>query len=209
MTIVPKFVDLSHYDDLQDIAKVKAAGILGIVNKATEGPGMVDKTFTIRRPVVGDAGMLYGAYHFVRPGNMAQQAAHFLEVVGDPTGLLLALDHEVAGVSLADAQEWLQIVHDRVGRWPVYYSYSAMLMQSFGARQSAFFSQVRLWLASYTATPRWPTEVWPSWWGWQYTGDSAGQPPHNVPGIVLEGGKGIDMNAFNGTDQELIEQWGA
>ena len=73
--MTPKFLDASHYDDLQNVAKVKAAGILGWINKATEGPGMVDKTFAIRRPVVLGVGLKYGAYYFLRPGDQEAHAA--------------------------------------------------------------------------------------------------------------------------------------
>ena len=195
----PKFLDLSHYDDLQDIAKVKAAGIVGIINKASEGPGMVDRTFAIRRPVVLGAGMLYGAYHFLRPGNMVAQAEHFLNVVGDPTGLLLAADWEVPHISPADLKVWLGTVKDKIGGWPVVYSYASMLIDQLGrSKADAVLAQTRLWLAAYSLHPTWPTQIWAQPWGWQFTGDGSGPGPHQIPGIVLPGSKGIDIDAYEG-----------
>jgi GH25 family lysozyme M1 (1,4-beta-N-acetylmuramidase) len=49
MKFNPVIVDLSHFDDVQDWDLVRSFGILGVINKATEGPGMTDKTFAIRR----------------------------------------------------------------------------------------------------------------------------------------------------------------
>jgi GH25 family lysozyme M1 (1,4-beta-N-acetylmuramidase) len=218
LNLVPKILDLSHYDDLQDIAKVKAAGILGIVNKASEGPGNVDKTFAVRRPVVLDAGLKYGAYHFLRPGDMAQQAAHFLSVVGDPTDLLLMADWETNTVSVAAMKQWLQAVHDKVGRWPVLYSYGAMLIEMLGTKNpDADLAKVKLWLAAYNNHPLWPTQIWGTPWAWQFTGDGNGNGPHQIPGIVLPGSRGIDVDAYDGgdahasdhTDAELLAEWAA
>jgi len=49
MEFKPVIVDLSRFDDVQDWNAVKDFGILGVINKATEGLGMIDKTFAIRR----------------------------------------------------------------------------------------------------------------------------------------------------------------
>ncbi|MGY3459085.1 GH25 family lysozyme M1 (1,4-beta-N-acetylmuramidase) [Bradyrhizobium sp. LM3.4] len=63
----------------------------------------------------------------------------------------------------------------------------------------------RLWLCQYGPTPRLPTGF-ENWWLWQYTGDGIGPLPHNVPGIVAGNG-GIDLNAFDGTVDELAASW--
>lgn len=218
LNITPKVVDLSHYDDLQDIGKVKAAGIVGIVNKASEGPVNVDRTFAIRRPVVLGAGLLYGAYHFLRPGDMRAQARHFLDVVGDPTGLLLMADWEVPGVPPSDLRIWLQAVRDQVGRWPVVYSYGSMLIEQLGtSRPDPLLAQTRLWLAAYTGNPHWPAQIWTRPWLWQFTGDGSGPGVHQIPGIVLPGSKGIDVDAYEGgdahgtdvSDDALRAEWAA
>src|SRR5271169_5513334 len=125
MEFNPVIVDLSHFDDVQDWNAVKEFGILGVINKATEGLGMIDKTFAIRRKPAADHGLLYGAYHFMRPGNPAAQADHFLEVVNsvdDSEHLLLALDHEDRNVPLANAKQFLALVLEKAGRRAVLYS---------------------------------------------------------------------------------------
>ena len=97
MKFNPVIVDLSHFDDVTDWNAVKSFGILGVINKATEGPGMVDRTYAIRCKPARDHGLLYGSYHFLRPGDPIAQADHFLDValaVDQPDDVLLALDHE-------------------------------------------------------------------------------------------------------------------
>lgn len=218
LNIVPKFLDLSHYDDLQDIQKVKAAGILGICNKVTEGLGYVDSTFAIRKPVVLGAGLKYGAYHFIRPGSPSAQAAYFLKHVGDPTGLMLMCDWEVNTVPVAAMKQFMQGVHDEVGRWPVLYSYSAMLLEMIGLKTpDALLAQCKLWIAAYNNHPLWPTQIWPVPDYWQFTGDGNGNGPHQIPGVVLPGSRGIDIDAYEGgdahatthTDDELLAGWAA
>ena len=49
VAINPLVVDLSHHNDVADFGKVKAAGYAGIIHKATEAIGFVDKMYTIRR----------------------------------------------------------------------------------------------------------------------------------------------------------------
>ena len=216
LNIVPKVVDLSHYDKIDDINAVKNAGILGIVNKATEGLGYIDDTYASRRTLVERAGLKWGAYHFMRPGDPVAQANYFLRVVGDPAGLLLMCDWEVNTVSVAAMKQWMTAVHDKVGRWPVLYSYGAMLNEMLGTKNpDAYLAKVKLWLAAYNNNPTWPTQIWPRPWLWQFTGDGNGNGPHQIPGISLPGSRGIDINAYEGgdahasdhTDDDLLAEW--
>jgi hypothetical protein len=39
---------------------------------------------------------------------------------------------------------------------------------------------------------------------WQFTGDGVGPMPHTMPGILT---KGIDINSFQGTRDDLVEAW--
>ncbi|MFZ1152332.1 MAG: GH25 family lysozyme [Xanthobacteraceae bacterium] len=50
---------------------VKAAGIAGIIHKAAEGVGFTDKLYADRRVRALGVGLLWGAYHFLRPGSIA------------------------------------------------------------------------------------------------------------------------------------------
>jgi GH25 family lysozyme M1 (1,4-beta-N-acetylmuramidase) len=53
VAINPLVVDLSHHNDVADFGKVKAAGIAGIIHKATEAIGFVDNMYAVRRDPAG------------------------------------------------------------------------------------------------------------------------------------------------------------
>lgn len=211
-TINPRVVDLSHWDDVQDkFAGAVKFGIWGVINKVTESVGNHDKSFDWRRQPAADAGLKYGAYHFLHTGRIRDQAHWFLENIGDPTGLLLALDHEQDEVRhtharVDEVKEWLQIVHDETGRWPWLYS-GSVIKEQLGVSTDPFWKPIKLWLSQYGPAPKWPRAFAPPPL-WQYTGDGIGPGPHNVPGIVING-KGIDINHFAGTREELAAIWAA
>src|SRR5690349_13482754 len=98
--INPLVVDLSHHNDGADFGKVKAAGYAGIIHKATEAIGFVDNMYAIRRAHAMDAGLLWGAYHFLRPVSIPAQVDFFLKIATPDNTTLLALDHEDERVPL-------------------------------------------------------------------------------------------------------------
>ena len=206
MDFNPVIVDLSHFDDVQDWNAVKGFGILGVINKATEGLGMTDKTFAIRRKPAADQGLLYGAYHFLRPGDPTAQVDHFLEVVNsvdNPEDLLLALDHEDPNVPLANAKQFLAGVQQQAGRRAVLYS-GFLIKQQLGNAHDDFLAQHRLWLSHFSSNPVCPPN-WANPWIIQFTGDGVGPGPHQVPGIVIEGG--IDLDHYGGSAEQLKAEW--
>src|SRR5262245_60705264 len=99
-------IDLSHWNEVDDWDEVLADGIIAVIHKATEGSSYVDDTYHERKDAARQAGLLWGAYHFLRPGNMEQQAEHFCSTCGDID--LYAADHEDPGVSLSDLKEFLE-----------------------------------------------------------------------------------------------------
>lgn len=204
MNIHPKVIDLSHWDDVEDkFAGAVHAGMKGIINKVTEGYGSVDHSFGWRRQPAKDAGLLYGAYHFLRPGQIPRQVDWFLQHVGDPAGLLLALDHEDRNVPLAGAQLFCQLLHNKLGRWPKLYS-GFLIKEQINHADEHFWKQIPLWLSHYNEKPVWP-HIWAKPWLWQYTGDGSGPRPHGVPGILPA--FRLDMNSYDGTDAQLAQEW--
>lgn len=212
MKINPLVVDLSSYQNVSDWSRVRASGIVGVINKVTEGHTLVDRTFNIRAAPTQKVGIRYGAYHFLHPGSIEAQAVHFLTsieaVYKTHPDLLLALDYEDTAVgvhaSLDEAKQWLNSVHDKTGRHPILYS-GHVLKEQLGDRIDPYFygGQTRLWLSHYARTPTWP-KTFPAPWLWQFTGDGLGPSPHTVDGI--DGG-GIDINSFDGTPEQLTSQW--
>lgn len=68
-----------------DWGKVKAAGIVGVIVKATQGVGFVNGFYHGDIAGAKAAGLLTGAYHFADPatGTITEECDHFASVIGD------------------------------------------------------------------------------------------------------------------------------
>ena len=129
VAINPLVVDLSHHNDVADFGKVKAVGIAGIIHKATEAIRFVDNKYAVRRGPAMNAGLLWGAYHFLRPVSIPAQVDFFLKIAAPDNATLLALDHEDERVPLINAKEFLLRLEHAVGRKAVLYSGSLIKEQ--------------------------------------------------------------------------------
>jgi len=213
MKMIPRVVDISHYNRvggtgsaLLGFQKAAAFGIWGVIHKCTEGRGILDVFYARRRQAALDAGLLYGSYHFMRPGDVQQQVDHFLGCVEPDEHTLLALDHEDRSVPLANARKFMELVNAKIGRYPILYS-GFLIKEQLGEKKDSFWGKRRLWLSHYAVTPKWPV-AWQSPWLIQYTGDGRGPEPHKVPGIDL-GPKNasIDVNHYGYTREQLEAEW--
>jgi lysozyme len=202
LAINPLVVDLSHHNDVADFGKVKASGIAGIIHKATEATGFADNMYAVRRGDATNAGLLWGAYHFLRPVSISAQVDFFLKIAAPDNTTLLALDHEDERVPLINAKEFLLRVEDAVGRKAVLYS-GFLIKEQLGNRIDSYLAAHRLWLAQFGPRPVTPRN-WSSAWLWQFTGDGVGPKPHSIPGIV---DIGIDINHFDGDAVKLAAEW--
>lgn len=206
MNINPKVVDISHYDRLvgKGFQSVREAGIIGVIHKSSEGTGVVDRPYADRRKLANDAGLLWGAYHFIRPcSDYAAQADFFLRCATPDDHTLVSLDFEVPTVPVDEARAFIEEVETKLGRKVVLYSGNTV-KEDLGKKHDPWWAERRLWLAQYSS--KWTVQ--PSWeapWLWQFTGDGVGPKPHMIPGIEIDGG--LDISSFDGTDEELIQQW--
>ena len=198
-------VDLSHYNGEVDLAAAKAAGLVGVIHKATQGLDGVDPTYATRREQARAAGLLWGAYHFATGGDGVAQAEHFLAVAGGEAGTLLALDLEAnpAGQSmpLEEARAFVTHVAQATGRYPGLYS-GSYIKELLGAGSDPVLAQCWFWLAQYGPTAIVPPN-WPTWTLWQYTDGAFGDPPHDLPGVGR-----CDRDKFNGDEAQLRKLWG-
>src|SRR5262245_2377 len=94
-------IDISHWNPVDSFVEAKADGVIGVIHKVTESTNYVDPTYNGNKEAAKAAGLLWGAYHFLRPGDMKAQAQYFISKIGEPIDLYAA-DHEDAGVSLND-----------------------------------------------------------------------------------------------------------
>lgn len=201
-----KVVDLSHFNPPADFVKAKAAGVIGIIHKATQGTGFADPLYASRRTAAKAAGLLWGAYHFGTGDDVDAQFSKFLAVAQPDASTLVALDFERNtttandSMTLAQAKQFLQKIEAKLGRKAVVYG-GDYLKAQLGAAADPYLAQHRLWWAQYNATCALPP-TWPSYWLWQFTDGHHGPDPQNVPGIGTP-----DCDTYDGTDAELAASW--
>lgn len=209
-TINRKVLDLSHWNTVTDWDAIEAAGIEGIIYKATQGTSYKDPTYLDSARAALNRGFLWGAYHFLTTTNVASQVDNFLSVVGVDNETLYALDWETEShddgtqttPSEAQAQEFVERLEQRIGaNRCVVYSGNVAKEKIKGA--DPFWGARRLWLAHYSSSPTCQAS-WPTYWLWQYSDSpSTGPGPHGCPGVSGD----VDVNSWLGTDAELRAQW--
>src|SRR5258705_932267 len=141
-----KVLDLSHHNTVSDWNVVKAAGIVGIIHKATESTTYKDSNYNLTRLHANLNGLLWGAYHFLRPGDMQAQAKFFVATAQPDAKTLMAADHEDDRVSISDLEVFLEEVHVLTGQRPVLYS-GNVIKEQVGVHMDEYLAQHRLWLA--------------------------------------------------------------
>lgn len=202
--ILNAVVDISHHNGNVNLVKAKAAGILGVIQKATQGQSGKDPTFNTNRTKAKDAGLLFGAYHFATGSDGLKQAEHFLDVVGSFDDTLLVLDFEPnptgPSMSLEEARAFVLHIAEATGRFPGLYS-GHFIKQLLGNQKDDTLAKCWFWLAQYGPTAVVPAN-WPTWTMWQYTDGAIGPKPHEVDGIGR-----CDRDRFHGNETQLKKLW--
>lgn len=196
----PIALDISHWQpDPIDWTKVKAAGVVGVIHKATEGTRITDKKLFSRAKAAMDAGLKWSTYHFLRQGSMSEQMDYYIGTINPVEGERVCLDHEDARVSLDDLIACVKAVRtNRPDLQIAIYSGHLIKDQLAGNYNKVLAENTSLWLAQYTTVPTWPMKTWPQWSLWQYT-DKA-----NVAGISGD----VDGNRFNGSAENCAAWFG-
>ena len=199
-------VDLSHNNPTADFVTAQAAGIVGVIHKATQGTGFADPAYSSRRQQAGAAGLLWGAYHFATGGDPVAQAKFFLRTASPTAQDLIVLDFEQNEASppntmtLDQAHTFIKTVQDATGITPGLYG-GAYLKQQLVGGQDAILQACWLWWAQYGPTPAIPAN-WPDWTLWQYTDGHHGNPPFELDGIGP-----CDRDQYQGTPDDLKTKW--
>lgn len=217
MLFKPVVVDISHHNvmEAEGFAKLEAAGYRGVIQKATEGVGLIDKTYAARRrDCLHQSNLKWGAYHFARNQDAVRQADHFLEVAQPDDETLLVLDWESAKkdysdtLSIEGAKAFLDRLMEKTGRPPQgIWIYGGNVLKELITKKAdiEYFARFPLWLCQYGKSAKLP-KAWSRWTLWQYTGDGAGPEPHFAPGVMHD--RGIDNNIIcEGFDWG--KEWGA
>lgn len=195
-------MDCSHWQGAIDFKKVKAAGFVFVVLKATEGNGFVDPNFRMYRAQAHAAGLIVLIYHYVgsssakRVYDVNSELNHFIATVGTLTpGEGIALDYEPAAPPpdpVSWSKAWLDGARARLGASPWIYMNSSTESRY---NWSPLTRDYGLWLAKYDNDPDMDAVVhWPGLAAEQYW-DKATIP--GVPGPV-------DIDVFYGTPAQLL-----
>lgn len=197
-------IDISHHNGTINFQKVATSGIVGVIQKATQGQMGSDPTYKPNRTKATSAGLLWGAYHFGTGSDGVRQAENFLSVAGADGGVLRVLDFEPnptgPSMSLEEARAFVTHVREQTGKWPGLYS-GHYIKQLLGTGSDPVLSNCWFWLAQYGPTPVVPNN-WSKWTMWQYTDGANGPTPHDVPGVGR-----CDRDTFNGTQAQLQSFW--
>jgi GH25 family lysozyme M1 (1,4-beta-N-acetylmuramidase) len=177
-------IDVSHWQDTIDWAKVAGAGKKFAFIKATESTDFVDNMYATNRAQAKARGIRVGAYHFARPGTNTNDAVNeanwFIKNAAPVSGELLpVLDLEVTG-GLTDAQleAWTKAFMDRVYaltgvKGAIYTSPSFWSNNVGNSTKIAAGGYKVLWIAHWTSgsSPTTPANNWNGngWTFWQYT----------------------------------------
>lgn len=196
----PRVIDISHHQTIpKDFTKAKEAGIVAVIHKLSEGSSYVDPKASARLYLAQEAGLKFGWYHFLRPGNMQQQAEFFVQKAMDlglDNDMVLVADHEDAGVPGQSLKQWLDIVENMTNRSPVVYSGHVLKDQLKG---TGYRPTRRLWLCHYSSTPTLPEGV-DKYWLWQFTDKGKGSD-YGIDGYV-------DLNDIGAVPvEEFLAGW--
>lgn len=200
-------IDLSHHNTVSDFAAIKSAGVLGVIHKATEGTAYRDSTYVFRKASCKGAGLLFASYHFFRSSDPIAQMKFFVDtVLPEPEGHRLVIDYEDPKCKLADLVRAISWLRENVPGAGVTI-YGGNVLKDHVAEHTFDYDVLRstdLWVAHYTssASPAWPTGIWPKWRLWQYTDGNVGGQPRLTAGVSGS----IDCNMFNGQRDE-IKDW--
>lgn len=196
--LTPLVIDLSHHQVIpQSLELAKQSGIAGVIHKVSEGLTISDDKAKARMSLARNVGMLWGVYHFLRPGNILEQADRFLshhEIIDEET--LLVCDFEVGGISLDEVLAFLEHIEQVSGQKPVLYS-GHTLKELGAARMRPKLAEYRLWICQYNAGGPTLPKGYKNWWLWQYSETG------RIPGITGN----VDLNAYQGGAAELATDW--
>lgn len=201
-------IDLSHWNGDVDFQKVKDAGVVAVMLKATQGAQGVDPKFAANLAAAQAASLKVGAYHFGTDADPSAQAQHFLDTVGSSVSRLV-LDFEQyapEGVNhsmgVDQAHDFISFVFGATQRFPMVYS--DPVHEKLIGKNSYIVENCELWLARYAQTPTLPPNSgWTTWKLWQYTDGVNGPVPHTVDGVVGH----CDREYFNGSLSDLNAWW--
>lgn len=204
MTYTNAVIDISHHNGTIDLSNAQRAGVVGIIQKATQGTSYRDPTYQTNFQQAQSLSLMWAAYHFGNGDDGIAQADFFLNAVQPAAGTLLVLDFEsnTAGstMSLQDAKDFVTHIQAATGIWPGLYG-GSYLKEQLGSQADPILQNCWLWLAQYGPTPVLPPG-WDNWTLWQFTDGHIVTDPSPIPGISP-----CDRDYYIDTQAVLQTKW--
>lgn len=196
-------VDLSHHNTVTDFGAAEAAGVVGIIHKATEGTSFIDSDYHQREFDADEAGLAWASYHFLKHGRVVEQISHYLSFADPVPGARVCIDYEDEACTLDDLHQAIDAIQDIDPSLQICIYGGHLLKQHLGSFHDPALAPHALWIAQYNSSgPEWPRGTWPVWTLWQFSDGDQGGSPRDVPGISAP----HDCNAFNGS-RENCRKW--
>jgi hypothetical protein len=192
---VPLVLKLSAADEVDWNKLAADRRVKAVFHRASDGES-ADARFAARAAEARARGLMWGAYHAMRPGNYAAQADLLLQLARASQTKFLAV--ALADAPLIDADQFLSYVHDRTGRFPIVHIDDDALRKVSGEADINWaFARTALWIDHRGPELKIDNAtVWDDWLLWQFA-DAAtcntGTCPYRVPGLT-----GGAVSAFKG-----------
>lgn len=210
---VTRLIDVSPHQHRRgaagpDWAAVRASGVAGVYLRAAEGKDADEHpggySFAHHRQAAADAGLLVGAYQYLRARHRgAWQADLLLELLGDtrpgelpPVVDVETLDGRPAVEVQACLIDWVARARAVLGRLPVVYTYPDFWQRELHGAVLSEVADCPLWIAHYGVKEPIVPKPWSRYALWQHSGDG------RCPGI--EGP--CDLNTWPG-DEASLRAW--
>jgi lysozyme len=212
-------IDIYHGDDQPDWDKIKSAGVVAVIHKATEGLTFNDNQYLLRRTAAKAKVLLWGCYHFSNGADGTAQADHFLAYANPGDDELICLDCEpshqpknsaaprVPDMNYDQLLTFITRIQEKTGRLPLVYGGSSLLGPLIAGKKGSLVNECPLWFAEYPNPPATSPQVplpdgWAKWTLWQYTDGEYGPEPQTAYDTYA-----CDRDTFNGTIADLRGQW--
>lgn len=192
-------IDVSAWQETVDWTKVKNAGIDFAFIRVSDGLGYVDAYFPANWAGAKQAGIVRGAYQFVRfDEDIIAQADLLVAKVGTlgetdlpPVIDVESTDGQSPAVIAQKVGQWIERVEQKTGKRPIIYTGKYFWNDNVG---SSAFADDPLWIPQYgPVCPDLP-DPWTTWAFFQ-TSDKG-----SVPGVSGN----CDVNLFNGDMAALL-----
>ena len=182
--------------------------VKAVIHRAFHGRRQ-DRQFVARVAAAREKGLLVGAYLLGRPGDPIAQADALVDLANRTGVTFLALDIEnldpALSMTLPNAVRFIERVHEKTGRYPAFYTnWSTYNHISSTYGPNSVFAKTPLWVARFrNMLGNQNRTVWQDYSFWQFSSEINCMPgrtcAYRVPGTQTD----MDVNIFNGTEEQL------